>query len=261
MSFKFPRRPKNRLAVIRVVLFAILGLALLSWLVASGVTAAPETILSAPSSSLPSALERWGLDGSHLLLTMPVGAVIVLFSRVVIGIDTFGIFTPMLMALAFLQLGPVLGPLAMGGAILIGMLVVPLLGWFKITRMGMMAVLIGIVSLLQYGFQQTYGGALLDTAFPVVVSALVVERWWITRESDGPGEAAWLSAATVLLAVIIQFALAAPILRDAVLFAPAWVPVLAILSALLVARYRGLRLTELRRFTAVLEDDRGSAGN
>lgn len=261
MSFKLPKRPKNRLAVIRVVSFALLGLAVIAWLVVSAILDMPSTILSMPSDSLPAAMERWGFDSSHLLLTMPLGAVLVLFSRLVIGIDTFGIFTPMLMSLAFLQLGPVLGPLAMGGAIVIGMTIIPLLDRFDVTRMGMMAVLIGVVALTQYLLQQGYGGALMDTAFPVVVSALIVERWWITRESDGRAEAAWLAGATIALAVIIQFALAAPIIRLAVQETPTLVPVIAILAALLIARYRGLRLTELHRFTNVLEKHNGPIGH
>lgn len=261
MSFSFPERPKNRLAVIRAIIFSLFGLAIVAALMVSAILHMPETMLSVPSDSMPTALKRWGLDADHLLLSMPLGAVLVLFSRLVVGIDTFGIFTPMLIALAFLQLGPVLGPLAMGGAILIGMATVPLLEKFDITRMGMMAVLIGVVALVQYVLQQALGGALLDTAFPVVVSALVVERWWITRQTDGSLEAAWLALATVALAALIQFSLAAPIVAAVVREMPVMLPIFSILAALLISRYRGLRLTELRRFTAVLEKNDGPAGH
>ncbi|KWV91551.1 7TM domain-containing protein [Erythrobacter sp. YT30] len=261
MSFELPPRPKNRLAVLRVLAFALSGTLLLLALVVEAVLTAPATVFSVPSPSLPSAMERWGFDASHLILTMPLGAVIVLFSRVVIGIDTFGIFTPMLMALAFMQLGPLLGPLAMGLIILLGALIVPLLDRFNVTRMGMMAVLIGVVALIQYALQRWYGGALLDTSFPIVISALVVERWWITHQSEGRIEAASLASATILLAIIIQFALAGTTLRAAVASSPYLVPLIAIIAALLLSRYRGLRLTELNRFTTVLEEDRGSARN
>ena len=52
----------------------------------------------------------WNLPGMHLLLVMPLGAAIVVFVRSVLGWKTFGLFTPMLLALAYDRAGPLPGP-------------------------------------------------------------------------------------------------------------------------------------------------------
>ncbi|WP_407696391.1 7TM domain-containing protein [Sphingomicrobium astaxanthinifaciens] len=50
---------------------------------------------------------------------MPFGTCVVLLTRSILGIDTFGVYTPMLMSLAFIKLGPVLSPIVSGGAVLL----------------------------------------------------------------------------------------------------------------------------------------------
>ncbi|MBA4052074.1 MAG: hypothetical protein C0472_09410, partial [Erythrobacter sp.] len=78
----------------------------------------------------------WNLPGMHLLLVMPMGASVVVFVRSVLGWKTFGLFTPMLLALAYLQSGPIAGPVISTTAILIGMLAVPFLKLLNLSRVG-----------------------------------------------------------------------------------------------------------------------------
>jgi len=69
----------------------------------------------------------WQLPQLHLLMALPLGAVIVVFVRSVLGLKTFGLFTPMLLALAYLQSGPIAGPVVSTAAILVGMAAAPVL--------------------------------------------------------------------------------------------------------------------------------------
>lgn len=261
MFFSLPERKRDRAAILRILAVGPIGVLVIAFLTITGLIDAPTGFLTFQPMTPEAALGRWEIDIEHLLLVMPVGAVIVLFSRLVIGVDTFGIFTPMLLSLAFLQLGPLTGPLLIGGMVVLGMVVMPLLEKFDISRMGMMAVLIGMVSVLLYLAQKLIAGAVSLTAFPVVVTALVTERWWITHESHSPREAAWLAFATFLLATIIQFALVAPLLRGATTDWPLLVPAFAVLGAFVTARYRGLRITELFRFRPLLEENYVGSGN
>ncbi len=134
--------------------------------------------------ALPSAFEGvatsqaiWGLKPSNLLMVLPLGAFLVVLARSFIGLKAFGLFTPMLIALAFLQIGPVMGPVVLCSAVLVGMIVTPSLLKLRMTRVGFLGVLISLIVLVLVALQMVLDTKLQVDAFPVIVCALCVERW------------------------------------------------------------------------------------
>lgn len=192
----------------------------------------------------------WNLPNLHLLLALPLGAVVVVFVRTVLGWKTFGLFTPMLLALAYLQSGPIAGPVISTAAILIGMLAAPLLKRLDLSRVAFLGTLIAIVVSALGTMALQFNQPALVSAFPVVVTALIVERWWNAFEADGPKKAMRMSGATLVVALVIQGLVAAPLMIDLAATAPLSVPVSAIFLMILLGRYQGLRLSELARFRA-----------
>lgn len=195
----------------------------------------------------------WDLPDMHLLLVMPMGASVVVFVRSVLGWKTFGLFTPMLLALAYLQSGPIAGPVISTTAILIGMLAVPFLKALNLSRVGFLGTLIAIVVSALGAMALEFRQPALVSAFPVVVTALIVERWWNAFEADGPKKAVRMTATTLAVALMIQGLVAAPPVVWLAAEHPLALPLASIAAMIVLGRYRGMRLSEFSRFRAARE--------
>lgn len=201
---------------------------------------------------------HWGFDATYLLMTLPLGAAVVVFVRMILGWQTFGLFTPMLLALAYLQTGPLLGPTISTAAILIGMTAAPLLKRLELARVAFLGALIAIVvTALLFIARQTQNQEFI-TAFPIVVTALVVERWWAAWEAEGLRKALKFTGYTLIVALAIQAIIALPILVHFAERAPELLPALAGIAIIAMGKYKGLRLSELGRFKPVTGADNGN---
>lgn len=196
----------------------------------------------------------WDLPNLHLMLALPLGAVIVVFVRSVLGWKTFGLFTPMLLALAYLQSGPIVGPVISTAAILLGMVAAPLLKRLNMSRVAFLGTLIAIVVSALGAMALQFDQPALVSAFPVVVTALVVERWWNAWEADGAKKALRMTASTLAVALLIQLLVAAPLLVTLAEQAPLAMPLASVVLMIVLGRYQGLRLSEHARFRAANGD-------
>lgn len=190
-------------------------------------------------------------SGLYLLYTMPIGAAVVVFARMIIGMKSFGLFTPMLMAMAFLQTGPIAGPVIVALAITAGLLIAPLLKGLKMARVGFLAGLMAVITLVLIGLLPTLQNARWLTAFPVVVTALAVERWWVVWEGEGLWEAFKIALSTIVIAIAIELVVLSPVVSALVDFSPYAAAALGGVVSLACGLYRGLRLTEVTRFRSV----------
>ena len=196
----------------------------------------------------------WGLDNLYLLLALPLGAAMVVFVRSVLGLQTFGLFTPMLLALSYLQSGPIVGPTISTAAILVGMLAAPILRQLHLSRVAFLGALISIVVTALGAMAIHLEQSALISAFPVVVTALVVERWWNAWEANGPGKAIRMTVTTLIIALVIQMLVATPMLINLAANAPLAMPIGSVILMVLLGRYHGLRFSELARFRAAKGD-------
>ncbi|QZH75972.1 MAG: hypothetical protein JY451_05180 [Erythrobacter sp.] len=201
----------------------------------------------------------WGMKPSNLLMALPIGAFLVVLARSFIGMKAFGLFTPMLIAIAFLQIGPVFGPVVLIAAVGVGMIAAPSLLKLRMTRVGFLGVLISFVVFVLAGLQQVLDTELQVDAFPVVVTALCVERWWRQWEKDGPAPAAQMALNTLVLALVIQFVMVSHVALTLIEISPLVLPGFAGLAIALLGRYRGLRLSEIKRFAPIWLEGRRNA--
>ncbi len=201
----------------------------------------------------------WGMKPSNLLMALPIGAFLVVLARSFIGMKAFGLFTPMLIAIAFLQIGPVFGPVVLIAAVGVGMIAAPSLLKLRMTRVGFLGVLISFVVFVLAGLQEILDTELQVDAFPVVVTALVVERWWRQWEKDGGAAAAQMAVNTMVLALVIQFVMVSHVALTLIEISPLVLPGFAGLAIALLGRYRGLRLSEIKRFAPIWLEGRRNA--
>lgn len=201
----------------------------------------------------------WGLKPSNLLMVLPLGAFLVVLARSFIGVKAFGLFTPMLIALAFLQIGPVMGPIVLISSVLVGMIVTPTLLKLRMTRVGFLGVLISLIVLVLVALQIILDTNLQVDAFPVIVCALVVERWWRQWEKDGAREAAYQAFSTFMISVVIQFVMVSNLALMLIETSPLLMPAITGIAIAILGRYRGLRLSEIKRFAPIWLERRRQA--
>jgi hypothetical protein len=215
---------------------------------------------------LPSSLEGvatsqaiWGLKPSNLLMVLPLGAFLVVLARSFVGLKAFGLFTPMLIAVAFLQIGPVMGPIVLCSSVLVGMIVTPSLLKLRMTRVGFLGVLISLIVLVLVGLQLVLDVNLQVDAFPVIVCALCVERWWKQWGKDGRKPAAKMALNTFILAVVIEFVMVSDFALALIEWSPLLMPAFTAIAIGILGRYRGLRLSEIHRFAPIWLERRRKA--
>ena len=190
-----------------------------------------------------------------LLLLVPVAATVVVFLRTVVGLDTFGIFAPMILAFTFLTVGIVGGLLVLGALVLVGAPSRLLLDRYHTLAVARLGVLLSIVALVLLGatfVAATVGDTqLLEAdAFPLVIIAGIIERFVSAQMDLGPKEAAKLSLFTVISSVIVWLVISPPPVQAVFRSRPDLI-LLCFPALLLMGRYSGLRLSELIRFWGI----------
>ena len=192
------------------------------------------------------------LPALNLILVLPLIAFFLLVIRNVIGLETFGTFSPMLLALAFLTTG-------LGWGLVIFLIIVGLgsglrlaLQHLRLHLVSRVAILIAVVSVSMAGLTVLGAmlgiGALLHVSiFPMVIMANMIENFTNTQLERGTGEALRLTLSTLLVATCSYVGIENTGLKPLVLAFPE-ILIAVIGIELLLGRWRGLRLTEYVRF-------------
>ncbi|WPO98541.1 inactive transglutaminase family protein [Pseudomonas sp. HR96] len=193
-----------------------------------------------------------------ILLMIPVGVLVILVLRNLVGLQTLGTFTPVLIALAFREMHLGFGVLLFGVITALGLGLRSYLEHLKLQMLPRLSVvltfvvvLIAVLSLLGHklGLEQGLSVAL----FPMVILTMTIERLSITWEERGARHALQVALGTLLAAALAHLLMSVPPLMYFVFTFPA---VLLVLVGFMLAmgRYRGYRLSELLRFKAALKE-------
>lgn len=204
-----------------------------------------------------------------LLLLLPVIATVVAVMRQVVGITTFGIYTPTIMTLSFLIIGIQAGLLTLLVAILVGIAAKPLLKRARMLFIPKMAIVLTIVTLAlflilisanYFGF---FNAQFLSIAiFPMLILSTLVEKFVTARTENGLSSAAILMFETLIVAIIAYFIAGGEIdlgftiiklefVKRMMLTYPELVFLLIIIDVFL-GRWTGLRVLERIRFREIL---------
>ncbi len=186
------------------------------------------------------------------LFLIPIGVLVVVFLRVIIGLKTSGTFMPVLIALAFIQtklLTGLLGFLLIVAAGLVIRSYLSNLNLLLISRISaVVIVVLGIIAgftLLAFNLGLTEG--LTITFFPMIILAWTIERMSILWEEEGAKEVMLQGGGSLLVATITYLAMDHELVRHwAFNFLGLHLIILALV--LMLGQYTGYRLLELRRF-------------
>ncbi|MEU6166025.1 7TM domain-containing protein [Streptomyces tanashiensis] len=217
-----------------------------------------KRLLTQPdSTAAPSALrilftKAPAIDPVSMMALLPLAALLIVVLRVVVGLNTLGTFSPVLLALAYAQAGLPLGvPLTLV-MFALGFAMQPLLRRLHLPRVARLGVLIAVVTSGLIAAQLGLGGFGLSDSWgmslPVVVTAIVTERLWEAWDLDGVRAAATGAALTMGTAVLVALLLLTPYVREVAEAVPLQLAVVCAVWTSIAGTYRGLRLSELFRF-------------
>ncbi len=187
-----------------------------------------------------------------VVLILPIGALVTALMRTVIGIHTFGTFSPTLLALAFVYNDWRSGLFIFVVVIATGFISRTLLDRLKlllVPRLGIILTMVVMLMVLSISVMNYFkwvpdGQTVL---LPMVILTNLVERFYVTTEEDSIFEAIRLLVTTSLLALAIYLLLCWPSLGNLLFYYPE-LHFFTVAALVLLGRYTGYRLTELVRF-------------
>lgn len=186
------------------------------------------------------------------VLVIPVGILLLVILRNIVGVKTFGTFMPVLIALAFRQTGLAWGiaffcvVVALGLAVRfylerLKLLLVPRLAAVVISVILILAALTVISSRL--GIERGLSIGL----FPIVILTMTIERMTVVWEERGPAEALQQALGSMVVGILCYLVMNLRVVEHLFFVFPELLLVV-LAGTLLLGRYHGYRLTELRRF-------------
>ncbi|GAA4279417.1 7TM domain-containing protein [Aquimarina mytili] len=207
-----------------------------------------------------SSISLWGIVESgilpknalSLLLLLPLGGLLVAFLRNVVGVKTFGVFLPVLIAFSLLHTGYISGVVLFICLILlvglisypfdkIGLLYTPKL---VISLTIMVSLMIGATML---GIKYNITWLTTLTFFPTIILTIAAERFSRSTVEDGYKMAIDKLFQTLIATTICYGVLSLSWLPSVLIIFPECI-LLIIATAMLLGRYIGIRWVEFYRF-------------
>lgn len=214
-----------------------------------------ETALQQRSRLMELSLFNLPIQTQHVaqvLLMIPIGALIILFLRIFIGIETFGTFMPVLIALAFRDTQLIFGIILFCIILFTGLLVRFYLEHLKLLLIPRLSAVLSSViiilialSVMAHHLGSKFG--LSIALFPIVILTMTIERMSIVWEERNPWEAIKQSIGSLFAATLCYFAMTIKSLEHLMFVFPELVLLIMVLM-LWMGRYHGYRLSELFRF-------------
>ena len=199
-------------------------------------------------------VEKIGISLGFLkmVLMLPLGVLIVVFFRNIIGLQTFGLFLPALIAISCRETGLLLGLMAYLLVIgLVSLLHFPLSRWgiMHTPKVGIMVVGVVmaflILSVLSIQFNQdTLAYVML---FPIIIITFSAEKFAKALDEDGVQKALTLTLQTLIVASFAYLAMNSRTMETLFLAFPELFLAIIALN-LLLGKWIGLRFMEFIRF-------------
>jgi hypothetical protein len=190
-----------------------------------------------------------------VLLMIPIGALVMVVMRNIVGIDAFGTFMPVLIALAFRETKLIWGILLFTLLVALGLSIRFLLERLRlllVPRLGAVLIVVVLLMLLISLMSHKLGmeTGLSVALFPMVIIAMTIERMSVVWEERGAVDAIRAGGGSLLVATAAYIFMGMSWLEHLVFTFPELL-LIVLAVVLLAGRYTGYRLLELSRFRAL----------
>jgi len=197
------------------------------------------------------------LGALTLILILPIIASIVVVARIVVGIETFGMFGPVIVSLAFITTGLWWGTLIFIVIVGLGVTLRTGLQRLRLQAVSRLAILIALVATVMGGLTllgATLGiGPLLNISiFPMIIMSNVIENFAVSQVEFGTRQALRMTTTTLLLSIVCYLVVDRAGLQSLVLAFPE-ILLATVLFDVLLGKWRGLRLVEYVRFLGAVD--------
>ncbi|ERL62028.1 hypothetical protein Psal027_02754 [Piscirickettsia salmonis] len=189
-----------------------------------------------------------------ILMTVPIGVLIILLLRSFVGVTTLGTFMPVLIALAFRETHIVWGVVLFTLVTSIGLLARGYLNQLQLLLVPRLAVILTLVIIMMamisiFSYKLGFERGLSIALFPMVILTMTIERVSILWDERGPQEALIAATGSLITAILAYLTMTNSLITYWA-FAFPGLTLIIIAIMLLIGRYTGYRLSELLRFKA-----------
>lgn len=192
------------------------------------------------------------------LLLIPIGALVVVILRNLVGIRTSGTFMPILIALTFVQTTLLTGLLLFLVVVGAGLVIRSYLTHLNLLLVPRIAAVLIVVitiyvALSIIGFKIGITAVFSVTFFPMIIISWTIERMSILWDEEGPREVLIQGGGSLLTAILAYLVMTE---RHVEFWVFAYPELLLVVLAIILAigQYTGYRLSELRRFEPLSRD-------
>ncbi len=190
------------------------------------------------------------------LMVFPLGILVVVLMRNVVGLKTMGTFTPMLIAMSLVKTGFAAGLICFSAILVMGLLIRALLSKLSLLLVPRIsAVVIFVILIMQFmtvaGYQMNLPIVSSAVFFPIIITAWIIERVSITWEEEGASKALTEVIYSMITAIATYFVISSEYVRHFT-FAFNEVNFVILFVIMLLGTYTGYRLTELKRFAPLV---------
>ncbi len=199
-------------------------------------------------------LEKSGIQLATLgvILVIPIGALVTIIFRNVMGVHTYGTFLPALIAYAFLGTGLWWGMLIFFTIIAGGAAVDALVSRLKLLHTPRLTVIMLYVVVVLLGFGVWgvgHGNAVLAHSlfFPLAIHTITIERFFIIAQERGIRKSFVILGWTMVAVAFCYMVMSSLALQMIMVFFPE-TSLLVLATAIYLGRWTGLRLMEFYRF-------------
>ncbi|WP_411821589.1 7TM domain-containing protein [Leptospira sp. 'Mane'] len=191
----------------------------------------------------------------RVVILLPIGAIILGIARNLIGIPTFGIFTPILLSMFFWETNLWFGILFFLSMILIGFFERYALDKFYLLAVPRLSILltITVLSLILFSiWNESFSlfNNLTITLFPIVITTIFIERFSIMLIEEGVKNTLVTLSGTFFIA-LVTYTLFLFSSLQVLFFTHPELLLIVVAIQLLLGQYKGYRLTELFRFREI----------
>lgn len=194
----------------------------------------------------------------RIILLVPLGALVIVVLRNLVGLSTFGTFMPVLIALAFRETELIWGIFLFTFLVIVGLVLRLYLERLKLLLVPRLTAVLTIVVMLIACFsvisvQLEMERGLSVALFPMVIIAMTIERMSIVVEENGSKDALKLGLGSLVAAIASYLVMTNQWLTHLIFVFPETLLIVLAIT-LLLGRYTGYRLMELWRFRSFMKD-------
>lgn len=202
-----------------------------------------------------------------IVLMIPIGGLVIVVLRQMIGVPTFGTFMPVLIALSFRETGLLWGVALFGTIVLVGLYLRAYFDQLRLLVVPRLASVLTIVVLLiaamtVIAYKLGINAGLSVTLFPMIILTMMIERMALMTEEFGAAETRKSTYGSMLAAAIAYFAMHNQLVTHLVFVFPELL-LIVLACTILLGRYNGYKLSEYFRFkklARVIEAARAESG-